>query len=163
MFWKSYLIVYVLKILFNCEACVYMMLSSGLSINPFRFCEANLCYSWKHVSHIGIVFLQISCGHQCSFLCHPGTCSRSNQCERKYTLKCKCKRQKRDVKCKERDSEKLECDDKCKQEQEKKKNVSSFVTIRIYFLYLIDLFKLCNNQKLFSLLNWFFFKRNLHN
>ncbi|XP_052793796.1 NF-X1-type zinc finger protein NFXL1-like isoform X2 [Mya arenaria] len=67
----------------------------------------------------------LSCGHQCSLLCHPGACSRADQCERKVTVKCKCKRQKRDVKCRDSNKEKaqLQCDDKCKQEIQRKKQI----------------------------------------
>ncbi|XP_052277513.1 NF-X1-type zinc finger protein NFXL1-like [Dreissena polymorpha] len=68
---------------------------------------------------------QISCGHQCSLPCHAGPCTRADQCERKTTIRCKCRRQKREVKCRNAESEKanLQCDEKCLEEQDKKKKV----------------------------------------
>ncbi|XP_060580770.1 NF-X1-type zinc finger protein NFXL1-like [Ruditapes philippinarum] len=65
----------------------------------------------------------LSCGHPCGLTCHAGKCVKPEDCEVKVKVRCKCRRLKRDVKCKDRVKEegKLLCDDVCKSEMEKKK------------------------------------------
>ncbi|BFZ15022.1 hypothetical protein BsWGS_18061 [Bradybaena similaris] len=78
---------------------------------------------------------EMPCGHPCGAVCHSGPCPNTNRCQKKVTLKCKCKKIKKDVVCAERGAvSKLECDfncrsnqkngdevDKQKEEEEKKK------------------------------------------
>ncbi|WAQ98797.1 NFXL1-like protein [Mya arenaria] len=80
-------------------------------------CQASIrhveCYKWVASSDSKKEEMK-TCGGPCPKVC-----------ERKVTVKCKCKRQKRDVKCRDSNKEKaqLQCDDKCKQEIQRKKQI----------------------------------------
>ncbi|GFR97491.1 NF-X1-type zinc finger protein NFXL1 [Elysia marginata] len=65
---------------------------------------------------------EMPCGHPCGAICHPGSCPNTGKCEKKVVLKCKCKRKKKEIICKDRPASqgKLECDENCKSN---KKNV----------------------------------------
>lgn len=67
----------------------------------------------------------LPCGHQCGAICHPGICPNAGFCEKKVTLRCKCRRRKKEAICKEvpENHKKLECDEICKQEIDKKKKI----------------------------------------
>uniref|UniRef100_A0A3B4A791 NF-X1-type domain-containing protein n=1 Tax=Periophthalmus magnuspinnatus TaxID=409849 RepID=A0A3B4A791_9GOBI len=54
---------------------------------------------------------ELSCGHRCRLLCHPGDCGA--QCVHKVKLRCPCRRIK-----KVRQTQ-LQCDDTCKEQQRK--------------------------------------------
>uniref|UniRef100_T1IPI9 NF-X1-type domain-containing protein n=1 Tax=Strigamia maritima TaxID=126957 RepID=T1IPI9_STRMM len=57
----------------------------------------------------------ISCGHRCPQNCHPGTCPVTNDCKKKISLRCPCKRMKKDVFCHVSKKIKFDCDEKCDQ------------------------------------------------
>ncbi|XP_041358190.1 NF-X1-type zinc finger protein NFXL1-like [Gigantopelta aegis] len=66
----------------------------------------------------------LPCGHQCGFACHPGQCPGTDKCQKKVTLRCKCRRKKTEGICCDvkNGSDRLECDEICKRaETEKKK------------------------------------------
>lgn len=64
------------------------------------------------------------CGHPCGAVCHSGECPNIGKCEKKVSVRCKCRRKKKDFLCKEvKGGKKLECDDICQQEKERKKKV----------------------------------------
>ncbi len=50
-------------------------------------------------------YFKISCGHQCSYLCHKGSCSNVNECKTKINLNCGCNRLKKSVFCNQINSE----------------------------------------------------------
>lgn len=62
------------------------------------------------------------CGHPCGAVCHSGECPNIGICEKKVSVRCKCRRKKKDFLCKEvKGGKKLDCDDICQQEKERKK------------------------------------------
>jgi len=65
------------------------------------------------------------CEHVCGMVCHAGDCPNIGRCEKKMTLRCKCRRRKQDIICKDVADRhtKLECDDVCQKEKDKKKQV----------------------------------------
>ncbi|KAL3881056.1 hypothetical protein ACJMK2_033252 [Sinanodonta woodiana] len=65
----------------------------------------------------------LSCGHPCGLTCHPGSCLSDKQCEKKVNVRCSCRRRKREFQCRDVQTgkAKLECDDICIKENEKKK------------------------------------------
>ena len=72
---------------------------------------------------------QMPCGHPCGEPCHPGKCPNIGKCERKVTLRCKCRRQRVEVICKDKTEDlRPQCDDVCKA----KKKVSN--RIQLYSL-----------------------------
>lgn len=64
---------------------------------------------------------KLPCGHTCGALCHPGACPVENACTKKITLRCGCRRIKREFICKDVKIKILECDTQCKEEKEKKR------------------------------------------
>ena len=56
--------------------------------------------------------LNMSCGHQCSFICHSGACSNPNECLAKVTLRCKCKTLKKSFICSQMNNEEVVLDKK---------------------------------------------------
>ncbi|XP_028973610.1 NF-X1-type zinc finger protein NFXL1 [Esox lucius] len=56
---------------------------------------------------------QLSCGHRCKDLCHPGSCE--DKCSHKVKLKCPCKRIKKELLCckAREDQTQVECDEAC--------------------------------------------------
>eukprot|EP00057_Strongylocentrotus_purpuratus_P031970 XP_786259.2 PREDICTED: NF-X1-type zinc finger protein NFXL1 [Strongylocentrotus purpuratus] len=64
----------------------------------------------------------LACSHLCSKSCHSGTCSDSKECTYKVARRCPCKRRKREFFCHEAQAgkAKVECDDVCKQQKNKK-------------------------------------------
>ncbi|XP_054708933.1 NF-X1-type zinc finger protein NFXL1-like [Uloborus diversus] len=63
---------------------------------------------------------QISCGHRCTLLCHAGLCSTIENCKKKITVRCPCKRRKREIQCcnQTKNGNHLECDDECLEQKE---------------------------------------------
>ncbi|KAK6976666.1 NF-X1-type zinc finger protein NFXL1 [Biomphalaria glabrata] len=58
---------------------------------------------------------EMACGHPCGATCHSGSCPNTNKCDKKVILKCKCKRIKREIFCRDKDcTPKPECDSNCK-------------------------------------------------
>merc|ERR1719427_2046388 len=60
------------------------------------------------------------CGHKCPMDCHHGDCLTNEQCTKKITLKCKCKRIKKEIRCQQlyiddKIQQNIKCDDVCKQ------------------------------------------------
>nr|CAB3264314.1 ZF(NFX1) NF-X1-type zinc finger protein [Phallusia mammillata] len=55
------------------------------------------------------------CGHMCPQTCHPGPCPPSTACPKRVTLRCPCKRRKREFLCSLLQTEKhaVQCDDVC--------------------------------------------------
>ncbi|XP_028409287.1 NF-X1-type zinc finger protein NFXL1-like [Dendronephthya gigantea] len=64
----------------------------------------------------------LKCGHQCSLQCHPGKCLDANECSKRITVRCPCKRLKKDYQCHEAQSISLECNDQCKEIQKNNEN-----------------------------------------
>nr|XP_054754423.1 NF-X1-type zinc finger protein NFXL1-like [Lytechinus pictus] len=64
----------------------------------------------------------LSCSHPCSKTCHSGACSDPKACTYKVPRRCPCKRRKREFFCHEAQGgkAKVECDDVCKQQKDKK-------------------------------------------
>ncbi|CAL9694794.1 unnamed protein product [Knipowitschia caucasica] len=60
---------------------------------------------------------QLSCGHRCRLLCHPGDCEA--QCLHKVKLRCPCRRLKKEVQCHLSAQTRLQCDNTCKEQQKK--------------------------------------------
>jgi NF-X1-type zinc finger protein NFXL1 len=56
-------------------------------------------------------------------VCHAGECPMEKKCLKKVTLKCECKRIKKECVCKDVGKKTLDCDQTCKQEQKKKQQV----------------------------------------
>ncbi|KAG0725125.1 NF-X1-type zinc finger protein NFXL1 [Chionoecetes opilio] len=75
----------------------------------------------------------VSCGHRCSKECHSGPCSEARDCHKRVTVRCACKRQRKEYPCPSLSGGKvkLECDGICaikleekrktQEEEEKKK------------------------------------------
>ncbi|GFO45458.1 NF-x1-type Zinc finger protein nfxl1 [Plakobranchus ocellatus] len=59
---------------------------------------------------------EMACGHPCGAVCHSGPCPNAGKCEKKIVLKCKCKRKKKEIICKNMNGpkDKLTCDENCK-------------------------------------------------
>lgn len=64
---------------------------------------------------------KLTCGHLCGVVCHAGSCPMDNKCQKKVTLKCDCKRMKKEFVCKDVRKKTLDCDQTCKEEQKKRK------------------------------------------
>lgn len=55
------------------------------------------------------------CGHPCGAVCHSGACPNINICDKKVVLKCRCKKIKKEILCKDKAVvPKPECDANCK-------------------------------------------------
>ena len=52
---------------------------------------------------------------RCTLTCHTGECSQPGACKKKVKLYCPCKRKKQEMQCHKSKSEKLKCDEECKQ------------------------------------------------
>nr|XP_057924345.1 NF-X1-type zinc finger protein NFXL1 [Doryrhamphus excisus]XP_057924346.1 NF-X1-type zinc finger protein NFXL1 [Doryrhamphus excisus] len=60
---------------------------------------------------------ELSCGHRCKQVCHPGGCEV--KCHQKVKLRCPCRRIKKEMPCLLSSESVVECDDTCKQQQKK--------------------------------------------
>uniref|UniRef100_A0A669AZ31 Nuclear transcription factor, X-box binding-like 1 n=1 Tax=Oreochromis niloticus TaxID=8128 RepID=A0A669AZ31_ORENI len=60
---------------------------------------------------------ELSCGHRCKQVCHPGVCEET--CQQKVKLRCPCKRIKKEVLCSLSAQFAVECDDICREQQKK--------------------------------------------
>eukprot|EP00899_Mesostigma_viride_P018045 jgi/Mesvir1/26241/Mv05719-RA.2 len=63
------------------------------------------------------------CTHTCTAMCHGGPCPQPTQCKRKVTIRCPCRRLKKEVVCSQLQaaagpSTLLPCDEQCAKEQE---------------------------------------------
>lgn len=65
----------------------------------------------------------ISCGHRCSRECHSGPCSEPQDCHKRVTVRCPCKRQRKEYLCPlvTTGKVKLECDGVCAIKLEEKR------------------------------------------
>lgn len=63
------------------------------------------------------------CGHRCTMVCHTGLCATGESCKKKITLRCPCKRIKKEMQCSTQQKKVtvLSCDDECITIQEKLK------------------------------------------
>ncbi|KAL9973519.1 hypothetical protein ACROYT_G019988 [Oculina patagonica] len=68
-----------------------------------------------------------ACGHRCSSNCHAGACPSPELCNRKSTVRCPCRRKKKDFPCHmvQRGEAKLDCDEECEAHKMKKKNLTT--------------------------------------
>ncbi|XP_066286715.1 NF-X1-type zinc finger protein NFXL1-like [Branchiostoma lanceolatum] len=68
----------------------------------------------------------LSCGHQCSQVCHAGNCPGPGSCNRKTNIRCPCRRKKKDVRCSalQKGEVTLECDEICQQVKEEKQKAA---------------------------------------
>ncbi|CAL1536845.1 unnamed protein product [Lymnaea stagnalis] len=58
---------------------------------------------------------EMPCGHPCGAVCHSGECPNISSCDKKIILKCKCKKIKKEITCREKSLiSKPECDANCK-------------------------------------------------
>ncbi|KAH9492637.1 NF-X1-type zinc finger protein nfxl1 [Bulinus truncatus] len=95
------------------------------------------CVKWVSASEVEKDFLksceqpcpkEMPCSHPCGATCHNGTCPNTNKCDKKVVLKCKCRRIKKEISCKDKDiTPKPECDDNCKS---KTQNVNETTKIK---------------------------------
>ena len=46
-----------------------------------------------------MLYFKLTCGHQCGYLCHKGSCANANECIVKINIKCACKTLKKSVLC----------------------------------------------------------------
>ncbi|XP_051895842.1 NF-X1-type zinc finger protein NFXL1 [Pristis pectinata] len=62
---------------------------------------------------------QLSCGHRCKAICHPGNCPEG--CSQKVKMKCPCKRIKKEILCSVVTEEQVlvECDEVCQEMKQK--------------------------------------------
>uniref|UniRef100_A0A673BKI4 Nuclear transcription factor, X-box binding-like 1 n=1 Tax=Sphaeramia orbicularis TaxID=375764 RepID=A0A673BKI4_9TELE len=58
---------------------------------------------------------ELSCGHRCKQVCHPGVCSE--KCQQKVKIRCPCKRMKKELPCCVSAQCSLQCDDTCREQQ----------------------------------------------
>eukprot|EP00058_Branchiostoma_floridae_P026212 XP_002611702.1 hypothetical protein BRAFLDRAFT_117080 [Branchiostoma floridae] len=68
----------------------------------------------------------LSCGHQCTQVCHAGNCPGPENCNRKTNIRCPCRRKKKDVRCSalQKGEARLECDDICQQVKDEKQKAA---------------------------------------
>uniref|UniRef100_H3C756 Nuclear transcription factor, X-box binding-like 1 n=1 Tax=Tetraodon nigroviridis TaxID=99883 RepID=H3C756_TETNG len=59
---------------------------------------------------------QLSCGHRCKLVCHPGVCEE--KCQQKVKVRCPCKRIKKEFPCCQA-HQCVPCDDGCREQQKK--------------------------------------------
>ncbi|XP_008298555.1 NF-X1-type zinc finger protein NFXL1 [Stegastes partitus] len=59
--------------------------------------------------------LQLSCGHRCKQVCHPGECE--DRCQQKVKLRCPCRRIKKELLCCVSAQCVVQCDDTCRDQQ----------------------------------------------
>ncbi|CAH1802686.1 unnamed protein product, partial [Owenia fusiformis] len=90
------------------------------------------CYKWtragqREKDHLKACPSQcpkmLKCGHQCTAICHPGSCPGAETCTKKMTVKCPCKFIKKEFPCHEVIKKKivLQCDEVCKMTREKQR------------------------------------------
>ncbi|XP_061524882.1 NF-X1-type zinc finger protein NFXL1 [Phycodurus eques] len=60
---------------------------------------------------------ELSCGHRCKKVCHPGVCGA--KCHQKVKLRCPCRRIKKELACAMASGCVVECDDNCVEQQRK--------------------------------------------
>ncbi|XP_039677850.1 NF-X1-type zinc finger protein NFXL1-like [Perca fluviatilis] len=60
---------------------------------------------------------ELSCGHRCKQVCHPGVCEE--KCQQKVKLRCPCKRIKKEFPCSLSAQCVVQCDDACRDQQRK--------------------------------------------
>ncbi|XP_037614854.1 NF-X1-type zinc finger protein NFXL1 [Sebastes umbrosus] len=60
---------------------------------------------------------ELSCGHRCKQVCHPGVCAE--KCQQKVKLRCPCRRIKKEFPCSPSDQCVVQCDDSCRDQQRK--------------------------------------------
>ncbi|XP_061664991.1 NF-X1-type zinc finger protein NFXL1 [Syngnathoides biaculeatus] len=60
---------------------------------------------------------ELSCGHRCKQVCHPGACRA--ECQQKVKARCPCKRIKKELTCAVASSCVVKCDDTCVEQQRK--------------------------------------------
>ena len=72
------------------------------------------------------MILQLTCGHQCTLICHPGACPTPERCVEKIRVRCPCKRRRSDFLCNEAflGEAKIECDEVCEEIKEVRRKVS---------------------------------------
>ncbi|XP_046852833.1 NF-X1-type zinc finger protein NFXL1-like [Xenia sp. Carnegie-2017] len=57
---------------------------------------------------------KLACGHLCPLQCHSGPCLNVKECSRKVSVRCPCKRLKRDVQCHQVQHTRLDCNEECR-------------------------------------------------
>lgn len=69
----------------------------------------------------------VVCGHRCSSNCHYGPCPSSELCNRKSSVRCPCRRKKKDFPCRmvQKGEAKLLCDEECETFKAKQKKLLS--------------------------------------
>jgi NF-X1-type zinc finger protein NFXL1 len=55
---------------------------------------------------------QLPCGHRCPLTCHSGVCDAV--CRRNVTIRCSCKRLKKEARCYDAKNTQVNCDSECK-------------------------------------------------
>ncbi|XP_070785533.1 NF-X1-type zinc finger protein NFXL1 [Enoplosus armatus] len=60
---------------------------------------------------------ELSCGHRCKQVCHPGVCEE--KCQQKVKLRCPCKRIKKEFPCAQSAQCVVQCDNACRDQQRK--------------------------------------------
>nr|XP_043877062.1 NF-X1-type zinc finger protein NFXL1 isoform X1 [Solea senegalensis]XP_043877063.1 NF-X1-type zinc finger protein NFXL1 isoform X1 [Solea senegalensis]XP_043877064.1 NF-X1-type zinc finger protein NFXL1 isoform X1 [Solea senegalensis]XP_043877065.1 NF-X1-type zinc finger protein NFXL1 isoform X1 [Solea senegalensis] len=60
---------------------------------------------------------ELSCGHRCKQMCHPGVCEE--KCQQRVKLRCPCKRIKKEFPCSVSTQTDVQCDDVCRDQQRK--------------------------------------------
>lgn len=55
----------------------------------------------------------LTCGHRCPLNCHQSDCPSSDTCRKKVSLRCACKRLKKDIICNIRATVRTECNEEC--------------------------------------------------
>ncbi|XP_071786319.1 NF-X1-type zinc finger protein NFXL1-like [Asterias amurensis] len=97
--------------------CKIMM----LHIDCRQWTSANDDEKADLVSCKGPCTKQLPCSHLCNKSCHPGDCSKSEDCIHKVSIRCSCRRRKKDFPCKDvrEGNAKVKCDTSCKQAMEK--------------------------------------------
>ncbi|XP_071370685.1 NF-X1-type zinc finger protein NFXL1, partial [Centroberyx affinis] len=61
---------------------------------------------------------ELSCGHRCKEVCHPGVCEE--KCQQRVKVRCPCKRIKKEFPCsRSREQQCVQCDNACRDQQKK--------------------------------------------
>ena len=68
---------------------------------------------------------QLSCGHRCPQQCHDGVCPSADKCQRKVTIRCRCRRIKKEFRCSE--ATKVLCDAECARILREQEQVSVYI------------------------------------
>ena len=72
--------------------------------------------------------LQLSCGHRCPQQCHDGACPSAVKCQRKVTIRCGCRRIKKEFRCS--DATEVSCDAECARILREQEQVSVYMYSR---------------------------------